>query len=335
MSKNCCIAKAVKNFNVWAIVCAVILVAGILVGAIFGLNNKASMDSYATLTVQASGVFDAQEEELEQAIEEKIAASGLKTLFSSEAEISKAEKEYAYYFAEGTDLTELKKAVQGVVDAAAEKAENAISGGQVMATEEVVARNTPALYVLRTVIAVAVFAVLAFAYAFLRFKLAGGIVAAVAVALSAGLSFAVSALTRIPADGYIAAVYAFAALTSAVMTLFTLAKTRALEGEDRAKEMSEEEKVISSLSVKSVLAFAVALIGALLLIVAFGPSRLFAVHAILAVVVSVFTALIAVPSLYIPLRETFAAKKAQYGYKKAAKSVEKKEEAAEETKANE
>ena len=329
MSKNCCIAKAVKKFNVWAIVCAAILVAGILVGAIFGLNKKAAMDSYATLTVQASGVFDAQEEELEKAIEEKIAASGLKTLFSSEAEISIAEKEYVYYFAKGSDLSALKTSVQGVVDAAAEKAENAISGGQVMVTEEEVARNLPALYTLRAVIAIAVFAVLAFAYALLRFKLAGGIVAAVAVALSAALSFAVTALTRIPADGYIVAVYAFAALTSAVMTLFTLAKVRSLEGEDRAKEMTEEEKVVSALSVKSVLALAAALVGGLVLVVAFGPSRLFAVHAILAVVVSVFVSLIAAPSLYILLKEAFAAKKAQNGYKKSVKPVETKEETVE------
>lgn len=326
MSKNCCIAKAAKKWNIWAIICAVILVAGIVVAAIFGLNNKASMDSYATLTVQVSGVsFDAQEEAVEKAIEEKIAAAGLKELFSSEADIATAEKEYVYYFAKGTDLKALKTSVQGAIDSAAEATENAINGGQVMVTEEEVIRNTPALYAGRAVIAVAVFTVLAFTYAFLRFKLFGGIVAAVAVALAAGLSFAVSALTRIPADGYIVAVYAFAALVSAVMTLFTLAKTRALDNEDQAKDMSEEEKVTSSISVKSVLALAVALIGALVLVVAFGPSRLFALHAILAVIVSAFVALIVAPSLYIPLRKAFAAKKAKYGYTKAAKKEETKE----------
>ena len=324
MSKNCCILKAVKKFKIVAIVCAVILAAGILVGAIFGVNQKASMGSYATLTVQVSGVFDAQDEEMESAIEEKL--TGLNVLFSSKASISIAEKEYVYYFAKGTDLTEVKASVQGVVDAAAAKAENAIVGGQVMVTEETVAKNTPALYTLRTVIAIAVFAVVAFAYAFLRYRLAGGIVAAVSVALSAALSFAVTALTRIPADGYIVATYAFAALTAAVMTLFTLSKVRALEGEEKAKEMSEEEKVVSSLSVKSVLALAVALVGGLALIVAFGPSRLFAVHAILAVVVATFVALLAAPSLYIPLREKLGSKTVKFSYKKAEKPVEEKEE---------
>ena len=324
MSKNCCIMKAVKKFKIVAIVCAVILAAGILVGAIFGINQKASMGSYATLTVQVSGVFDAQDEEVESAIEEKLA--GLNVLFSSKASISIAEKEYVYYFAKGTDLTEVKASVRGVVDAAAAKAENAIVGGQVMVTEETAVKNTPAFYTLRTVIAIAVFAVVAFAYAFLRYRLAGGIVAAVSVALSAALSFAVTALTRIPADGYIVATYAFAALTAAVMTLFTLSKVRALEGEEKAKEMSEEEKVVSSLSVKSVLALAVALVGGLALIVAFGPSRLFAVHAILAVVVATFVALIAAPSLYIPLRKAFAAKTIKFVYKKAAKPVEEKTE---------
>lgn len=325
MSKNCCIAKAVKKFNVLAIVCAAILVVGVVVGAIFGLNNKASMGSYTTLTVQVSGVsFETQSEELEQAIEEKISTAGLSALFESEAQISTAEKEYVYYFAKGTDLASVKTAVQGVVNAATEKAENAISGGQVMVTEDVSVRNIPALYVLRTVIAVVVFAALAFVYAFFRYKLAGGIVAAVAVALSAGLSFAVSAITRIPTDGYIVATYAFAALVSAVMTLFTLAKVRALEDEEKAKEMSEEEKVLSSLSVKSVLALAVALIVGLVFVVAFGPSRLFAVHAILAVIVSVFVALMAAPSLYIPLRKAFAAKTIKFSYKKVAKPVEEK-----------
>ena len=325
MSKNCCIMKAVKKFKIVAIVCAVILAAGILVGAIFGVNQKASMGSYATLTVQVSGVsFEAQGEEVESAIEEKLA--GLNVLFSSKANVSTAEKEYVYYFAKGTDLTEVKASVQGVVDAAAAKAENAISGGQVMVTEETAVKNTPAFYTLRTVIAIAVFAVVAFAYAFLRYRLAGGIVATVSVALSAALSFAVTALTRIPADGYIVATYAFAALTAAVMTLFTLSKVRALEGEEKAKEMSEEEKVVSSLSVKSVLALAVALVGGLALIVAFGPSRLFAVHAILAVVVATFVALIAAPSLYIPLREKLGAKTVKFSYKKAEKPVEEKEE---------
>lgn len=324
MSKNCCILKAVKKFKIVAIVCAVILAAGILVGAIFGVNQKASMGSYATLTVQVSGVFDAQDEEMESAIEEKL--TGLNVLFSSKASISIAEKEYVYYFAKGTDLTEVKASVQGVVDAAAAKAENAIVGGQVMVTEETVAKNTPAFYTLRTVIAIAVFAVVVFAYAFLRYRLAGGIVAAVSVALSAALSFAVTALTRIPADGYIVATYAFAALTAAVMTLFTLSKVRALEGEEKAKEMSEEEKVVSSLSVKSVLALAVALVGGLALIVAFGPSRLFAVHAILAVVVATFVALLAAPSLYIPLREKLGSKTVKFSYKKAEKPVEEKEE---------
>lgn len=325
MSKNCCIMKAVKKFKIVAIVCAVILAAGILVGAIFGVNQKASMGSYATLTVQVSGVsFEAQGEEVESAIEEKLA--GLNVLFSSKANVSTAEKEYVYYFAKGTDLTEVKASVQGVVDAAATKAENAISGGQVMVTEETAVKNTPAFYTLRTVIAIAVFAVVAFAYAFLRYRLAGGIVAAVSVALSAALSFAVTALTRIPADGYIVATYAFAALTAAVMTLFTLSKVRALEGEEKAKEMSEEEKVVSSLSVKSVLALAVALVGGLALIVAFGPSRLFAVHAILAVVVATFVALLAAPSLYIPLREKLGEKTVKFSYKKAEKPVEEKEE---------
>ena len=325
MSKNCCIMKAVKKFKIVAIVCAVILAAGILVGAIFGVNQKASMGSYATLTVQVSGVsFEAQGEEVESAIEEKLA--GLNVLFSSKANVSTAEKEYVYYFAKGTDLTEVKASVQGVVDAAAAKAENAISGGQVMVTEETAVKNTPAFYTLRTVIAIAVFAVVAFAYAFLRYRLAGGIVAAVSVALSAALSCAVTALTRIPADGYIVATYAFAALTAAVMTLFTLSKVRALEGEEKAKEMSEEEKVVSSLSVKSVLALAVALVGGLALIVAFGPSRLFAVHAILAVVVATFVALLAAPSLYIPLREKLGEKTVKFSYKKAEKPVEEKEE---------
>ena len=325
MSKNCCIMKAVKKFKIVAIVCAVILAAGILVGAIFGVNQKASMGSYATLTVQVSGVsFEAQGEEVESAIEEKLA--GLNVLFSSKANVSTAEKEYVYYFAKGTDLTEVKASVQGVVDAAAAKAENAISGGQVMVTEETAVKNTPAFYTLRTVIAIAVFAVVAFAYAFLRYRLAGGIVAAVSVALSAALSFAVTAITRIPADGYIVATYAFAALTAAVMTLFTLSKVRALEGEEKAKEMSEEEKVVSSLSVKSVLALAVALVGGLALIVAFGPSRLFAVHAILAVVVATFVALLAAPSLYIPLREKLGEKTVKFSYKKAEKPVEEKEE---------
>ena len=195
MSKNCCIMKAVKKFKIVAIVCAVILAAGILVGAIFGVNQKASMGSYATLTVQVSGVsFEAQGEEVESAIEEKLA--GLNVLFSSKANVSTAEKEYVYYFAKGTDLTEVKASVQGVVDAAAAKAENAISGGQVMVTEETAVKNTPAFYTLRTVIAIAVFAVVAFVYAFLRYRLAGGIVAAVSVALSAALSFAVYLETK-------------------------------------------------------------------------------------------------------------------------------------------
>ncbi|MBQ8319855.1 MAG: hypothetical protein IJX81_03150 [Clostridia bacterium] len=326
MSKNCCVTKAVTKFRLWAVICAVILIAGIVVAAVFGLNKTADMNSYSVLTVRASGVsFDAQSEKIDELVTAEI-SEGI--LFKSEAEISTAEKEYAYYFAKGTDLTAAKKDVQDSLTKAIADEELLIVSAWASVGEEEVARNTPALYAGRAVIAIAVFTVLAFAYTALRYKLSGGITTAVAVALSAALTFALSAITRIPVDNYIVAVYGVAALFAAVATVFTLAKTRALEKTDAAKEMSEEEKVQSSLSVKSVLALSVAMLGALVLVLAFGPSRLFAVHGMIAVVVGAFVSLIAAPSLYLPLKKAEAemkAKKARYDYKKGVK-VAKKEE---------
>ena len=321
MNKNCCIAKAAKKLSLFAVICAVILVAGIVVGAIFGLNKGTAMKSYQALTVQVSGVsFDTQNETVKKKVEEKLAGAGASYLFKDEADVATAEKEYVYYFELGADLTAAEKAAKAAIAECVAAAKNPVNGGQVSVTEEQVLRNTPAAHAVRAVIAVAVITVLAFGYAFLRYKLSGGIVMAIAVALSAGLSFAVSALTRIPASNTVVAVFAFAALLSAVTTLFTFAKTRAYEETEEAKTADEEEKAKACVPVKSVLALGAALVGAFVVLFAFGPSRWFALHAIVAVAVSTLLALFVVPALYFTVKKKFTKK---VGY--AAIAAEKAE----------
>ena len=322
MSKKCCIAKAAKKFNLIAILCAVVLIAGIVVGAVFGLNKETSMKSYQALTLQVSGVsFETQNETVKSTVEDKLAQAGASYSFKSEADVATAEKEYVYYFEIGEDLTAAERAAKEAITALSASAKNAINGGQVFVSEETVVRNTPAAHTVRAIIAVAVITVLAFVYTALRYKLVGGIVTAVAVALSAGLSFALSAITRIPASNTVVAVFAVAALLGAVTTVMTLGKAKAYEETEAAKTADEDEKTLASTAIKSALALGVALAGALVVMLAFGPSRWFALHGILAVAVSTLVALYFVPALYALLKKKLTKKT---GY--AAIAAEKAEE---------
>jgi lysylphosphatidylglycerol synthetase-like protein (DUF2156 family) len=322
MSKKCCIAQAAKKFNLIAILFAIVLVAGIVVGAIFGLNKEGYAKSYQALTVQVSGVsFETQNEAVKNKVEEKLASVNADYAFKSEADISTAEKEYVYYFAIGEDLTEAKKVAKQAIIELSGNVANAVNGGQVSVSEEVVIRNVPAVYTVRAVIAAAVIAVLAFVYTALRYKLVGGIVTAIAVALSAGLSFAVSALTRIPASVNVVAIFAFAALLAAVMTVFNLAKAHDFEETEAAKTATEEEKTAASIAVVSTVGLAAALVIAFVIALAFGPSRWLALHAIIAVVVATAVALFVTPALYAILKKKLTKKT---GY--AAFAAEKAEE---------
>ncbi|MBQ8657579.1 MAG: hypothetical protein IJ506_00400 [Clostridia bacterium] len=304
-----------------SVIVAVIVIAGIVVGAIFGFNKAATVDDMKLLTVNMdSFVYETELEKVEEICEEAFEDVSYK--YSQKGVMSGADQEISYAFDKEENLDTVKKALADELQKAFPDFEI-----RVTVTTETVEKSLPTSYIVRAAIAGAIFCVLAFAYTAIRHNLATGSAISLAMWLSGALTFAVFTLTRIPVTTAFTYVLFFNLIVTAIAASFTFRKVDETLKTEAGKAMSVDELTQSSVATKEILIFVVATAIALVLVgaIATHTMRMFAISSLVALVVSTFSAWLFAPAVFAPLKKVSdknAAKRARYDYKKDKKTSE-------------
>ena len=313
-----------KNVTFLSVIMAIVLALSIVITAIFGVNYAATVKDQNTLTVTVNSFFynnriDDVKAECEKEFKQ------LAVSYTYNGEMNGDECELVYVFDKTANLDAAKTALK---TAFADKTKD---GGEwdgafieVATANETLQANVPVTYVVRAAIAVAVFAVLAFIYVALRYRLYMGVTVAIAIVLSAVMTAAVVLLARIPVTASVLYVVAISSVLAAIFTVLTMNKIRS-----NTEEISVEEKVYASVATKEIAAITAALGASLVLVgaIATWSVRWFAIHALVSLLVSALIGLVFVPAMYLPLQK--AADKAtrnKSGYIGAESKAEAKTE---------
>ena len=338
MMKTNPVKKTVGMWKVWTIIVSAIVVVGIVIAAIFGFNTTADLKSAKTVTIEYS--YGTQSADLQAVCDETFAEKGLKPLQVKGT--TTAPGELIYYFDLNADLTAATAALEADIQEEMEangRLENA-SFINVRQNVEEFRSGVAEGYVLRAAIAVAVFAVLAFVYVSLRYKLSMGITMAAAMVAAGGLTVALVACARIPVTASFAYAAVFAVFVAAALVMTTLNRFRDIlkdsKKENSSKEVDgEQDKVVAAVDTKQVvivtaaLAVGVALIGAFI-----GTARWFALSAFVGLAAAFFVAWVFAPALLAVLdvnlkkkdKPLFAAKKKKEEVEEASAQTEEVEE---------
>lgn len=326
------LTKTVKKATLWTVITAVILAVAVVIGCLFGFNKSATVSNsrMMTITVEQYGFYNEDlREEIEEQCEKVFKKLDMDFTYEMKGEMS-GDSELVYMFKKSVSAKKFAAAedsLQEIFDTRYETQGDKLEAIEVEvmgnADVEVIA-STEKNFLLRGVIAGVIFAVLAFAYVSLRFKLQMGILTAGSILVTMALTTALAVILRIPVTYSAIAVVAVSALVTAALVLLTLGKLRA-----KAKDATAdaEEILLANAPEKEILT--VAACGGIALVVmgviATTTVRWFAVLALLGLIASVFVSLIFAPSVYVPLKK-LADKKAEKNtnYKGAKKKSKEK-----------
>lgn len=328
--------KTVGKFKLWAILGALVIVAGILVGAVFGFNADPTLSDVKTVNVIFESYDnDERTDAVRNICESELGKAGLKDTYTFKGEVSGLGNEFVYVFSEATDSAKLetaKAAIQSSLSAAADEDGHILKGAffYVSLHEEKVETVLASGYLWRGILAAAVILVIEFVYISVRYKLNMGTTAAATSLLSVLLTLAIIALTRIPVTASVIYVAAFAMLYSALLCMLIFNRMRENFKTDEYKGMPADQAIASSVPAKVVLSFACVSAVALVLVgvIAVASVRWFALAALAALVSGTYASLLFMPAMYLPLKKISdkkAAERARYDYKKGGSKKEKKE----------
>lgn len=308
--------KLVKK---WAFLSGIIvglIIAATVLGILFGFNGLVSDGKKVTVTVDPVLYKNEQvREEIKDLCDDAFDGA----LYSWAGDNGGNDGVFVYAFKSGADLDKSVDALNAELTKWTE--DYSIT---VVINDEKVLVNLAEGYIVRAVIAGVVLAVLAFAYAAIRYNWRMGIVAGVSVAASMLLTGAIVVLTRIPTTASVVYAIMGAGLVTAITVFFGLNKLRSTAKENADKDA--EELVVSSIAVKEIAIFA-AILGAAILLVglpAGASAAWFALSAFIGVVVSAFIGLVYAPALCLPMQKAIAAQAAsnsKSGYKGAKKGT--------------
>lgn len=324
------LTKTIGKLKLWLVVSAVLVVAGILMSAIFGFNADAAVSDSKTLTVKMNSyAYFTRLENVKEICEAELDKAGFKDCYTLDGETSGDSDEIVYVFSAKTDEAKLREAgdsIQAKLTTATDEEGNALNGQELLVTvnSEDVSAFLPDGYFWRNILAAAVILVIEFVYIAVRYKLNMGVTAAATSLLGLLLTLALVAITRIPVMSSLVYVAAFAMLYSAFIAMVVFNRMRENFRTDEYKAMSAEEAIVSSVPAKFILIFAAASIVALVLVggIAVASVRWFAVASIVAVVAGTYSVLVFMPAMYLPLKKISdkkAAERARYDYKKDGK----------------
>lgn len=331
------LAKTIGQWKIWSLIAAVLLVAGIVVGAVFGFNAATTADSVNTLTVRMESYNStAAVARIEEITNAKLGEKYLKEKYTIDVEISDGKvHEYVYTFDSKTSvktLNEVKENVKTAFEAEKTNAESALYNAFVYVTvnEAEAVATLASGFVWRGFLAGAVLAVLVFAYSAIRHKFHLGLLTGGATLLGGGLTIALIALLRIPSTASVSYAIAFSMLYAAAVAMLFASHVK--DGFDAPENEGKDvkEKTLGCVPAPLTGLFAATLLVALVLVgaIAVTPVSWLAVAAILGLVASTFVTLMLLPSVYVPVRTALnkrAEKRARYDYKKGAKKAAKAE----------
>ena len=308
--------KLVKKWSFLSGILAGLLIAATVIGIFFGFNGLVTDGKQVTVTVDPVLYKDqAVREEIKDLCDDAFDGA----LYSWTGDNGGNDGVFVYAFKENANLD------KAVADLTADLAQwtDDYSVTVVVTTEKVVV-NLAEGFVVRAAIAGVVLAVLAFAYAAIRYNWRRGIVAGVSVAAAMLLTGAIVILARIPATTSVVYAIMGSGLAAAITVLFTLNKLRAEAKENANKDA--EELVVSSIAVKEIAIFS-AILGVAILLVAIpaGVSGAwFALSAFIGIAIAAFMGMIYAPALCLPMQKAMAAQAAstsKSGYKGAKKGA--------------
>lgn len=345
MSKTC---KKVDKLTLISLIVAIVVAVSIVITAIFGVNYAATEKDSETLTVTVSSyLYDTENNRtaVENTCEAEFEKQGLKVLYTQYGEMSGTEDEIVYVFEKGTALDKAADALNKTFETKTAEG-SAWYGFDIVAnvaSETVPVKIAPVNYIL-TAVAVAVFALVAFIYVALRFRVYLGGLTAIAIAVSALSTTALVLVTRFPFTYSILSCIAVSALLTAVFVVLSISKLRTAIKEEADKKADEktpaEALVANNIAWKEVLTLTVTVAIALVLIgaIATASTRWFAFGALIALAVSTAISLFFAPALCVPMmvkaNARAAAKSSDYVGAKASKKEEPKEEQTAKTEEN-
>lgn len=320
------IKSTIGKLTLLSVISAVIVAAGVVVLALFGYSTEATNDDVKTLTVRVNQyAYSEYVDDIKDISDDVFAEAGVDYEYVMNGEMSGDESELVYVFDVKTDLSKAVELLSAKFDEVTDpaNAESNLAGSSVNVTShsernpDKLPRNT----LIRTVVAGAAFAVLAFIYVAIRHKFTSGVTLFMTMGVSAALTCALILVTRLPITGSLVYVLFFNLFFTAIATMFTLNRVRELQ---KANEEIEAEELISEgLAIKPVLVFTVMTAVALVLIgaIATHAVRMFAIISLIGLVAGVFSSLFFAPAFYLPIKKSVdekAAQRARYDYKKGS-----------------
>ncbi len=322
-----------KRFTVSAIVSAIVIIAGIVLYALFGFNTALDQPKSYSFEVKCDVLIDVTEnasEELQKLCEDSFrenkisyAEKSVNTVIDGNSFTDTTDTILLYTFSSGVSEEALAKSV-AAVNAASHGEADVFASYHALSSERFV---EPAW---RGAIAIAVGAVVALAYVWIRYGLSCAVAGLVSCAHDALFTAAFFAITRFPVYAMAPVLYAaIAAFVSALLWTVQCIRMKAAY-KSSAEGTPSEEVIRTSLanSWKYIVATSIALLVPVLLIgaVAVSGTALLVLPALVAIVVPVYSTLLIAPEICIPIRTAFdktrAAKKSSYSGKKKAAATD-------------
>ncbi len=324
MNKNFTV-KTSPKWLLWSILTVAIFLVGAIIIAFSGVHSVTDARIGTTLTVSvpmAETFYEDQQENIEGICEKTFADAGLKVIDFYTGEIGTMSHEIVYVFESGTDVKQIAESLQG--ELRTEYTEQKYEFTTTVNTQQVLAYLPGGIvtFALRDAVAALVFAVVAFAYVSLRFKLWNGILAAVAMAGSAMITIGLTAVTFIPFTGSTVYTVYLAMLMAAVLSVIFASANR--KAEKAGEQLATAESIVDVIPVCETIKLGVAMLAMAVIVLVIGLIAAtnfawFALGMVYATVAAAFSAIMLVPSVFLVLRAIFAkkeAEKARYDYKK-------------------
>lgn len=312
-----------KSLLICLVISLVLIVAGAAVFGFAGFNPDSTMRD--ANVIEVSDVMRLSEEErdsLEEFCTGRIEAQYSVSKIEYAEESATSGTVIRYILASGSAAT--AEFADSLEDAIVSANIAGVSNGLITVSTHTVVNAPYYMFIWRTAIGVGAALVLLFIYGCIRFKFGQGVTLFIAGVHDLALTLAVIALLRIPSGVGLIGVAVFAVFMSALLNLLVFGKMRRDFASDAYKGIPAREAVGMSvrdgrktvLSVAIVAAALCVLLGVIGLIIGMDLFSCM-LGALMAVVVSTYSALILSPAIYAGIKEksdASQAKKAKYNY---------------------
>lgn len=312
--------KSLKFWPLFVAVSAVVILAGIILYALLGFNVTAEKPDYKSFEVQYDvvAVINNKEEDVQKVCEDAFDANGLKyeskntyDEVAGSLTLPTGARRLVYTFA--ADVSD--EALASAKAAAEEKLVFENEAGEALGVESAVSVNTVAgenFYEAgwRAAVAIAVGAVVVLVYIGIRFGVASGLSGLVGMVNAVFFTLGFFAITRIPL--FAVAPLLYAAIAAVAFALFWLLHCMKMRENFKNPEFSKfeaDEAVAQSLKTSDKFVyFTAGAIGIVLLVVgavAAAGVRMLVLPALVAALVSLYSASLLTPSVHVYCKRAF------------------------------